>query len=217
MLPDDLMQHQTFTMMVESYIGSPLVKSFLAGSFSGTCSTIIFQPLDLVKTRLQSPVAVGHKPSGILTVITTVVKNEKILGLWKGVAPSLSRTVPSIGVYFSCLHWLRNNYGSSDPHPLESVSMGVSARTVAGISMLPFTVVKTRYESGQFHYRGVLQAVVSIYKGEGLRGLFSGMSATLLRDAPFSGLYLMFYTQAKKSVKNNDERTRGTSLVVVTP
>jgi len=32
---------------------SPVVKAFLAGSMSGTCSTILFQPLDVVKTRLQ--------------------------------------------------------------------------------------------------------------------------------------------------------------------
>lgn len=82
--------------------------------------------------------------------------------------------------------------------------MGVSARSASGLSILPFTVIKTRFESGQFKYSGVLQAFVSIYKTEGLRGLFSGLSATLLRDAPFSGLYLMFYTQAKKSVKNMD-------------
>lgn len=30
-----------------------LVKAFMAGSLSGTCSTLLFQPLDLVKTRLQ--------------------------------------------------------------------------------------------------------------------------------------------------------------------
>lgn len=34
---------------------SPVFKAFLAGSFSGTFSTILFQPLDLVKTRLQNP------------------------------------------------------------------------------------------------------------------------------------------------------------------
>ena len=37
---------------------SPVVKSFLAGSLSGTCSTLLFQPLDLVKTRVQSSICV---------------------------------------------------------------------------------------------------------------------------------------------------------------
>lgn len=33
----------------------PILKAFLAGSFSGTFSTVLFQPLDLLKTRLQNP------------------------------------------------------------------------------------------------------------------------------------------------------------------
>lgn len=190
--------------MLESYISSPLVKSFMAGSVSGTCTTILLQPLDLVKTRLQSPVALGHTPNGMITVALNVVRNEKIRGLWRGMVPSLTRTVPGIGVYFSSLHWMRSNYGSNDPAPIESMAMGVCARCISGFSMLPFTVVKTRFESGQFKYKGVAQALVTIYRGEGLKGLFSGLSATLLRDAPFSGLYLMFYTQTKKLIKENE-------------
>jgi len=36
-------------------LANPVIKAFLAGSFSGTCTTILFQPLDLVKTRIQGP------------------------------------------------------------------------------------------------------------------------------------------------------------------
>lgn len=188
--------------MIESYINTPVVKSFLAGSLSGTCSTIIFQPLDLVKTRIQSPNHSGSK--GVIAVIRYVVQNERLLGLWKGVAPSLTRTVPGIGVYFSSLHFMRSNFGSSDPHPMESVLMGGCARSISAISMLPVTVVKTRYESGQYQYKSMGQALTTIHRLEGTKGLFSGLAATLLRDAPFSGMYLMFYTQGKKMVKKTD-------------
>lgn len=53
-------------------------------------------------------------------------------------------------------------------------------------------------QSGRFGYGSVYGALKNIYETEGVRGMFSGLTATLLRDAPFSGIYLMFYTQTKK-------------------
>lgn len=53
-------------------------------------------------------------------------------------------------------------------------------------------------QSGRFDYGSVYGALKNIYQTEGARGMFSGLTATLLRDAPFSGIYLMFYTQTKK-------------------
>lgn len=52
-------------------------------------------------------------------------------------------------------------------------------------------------QSGMYGYESVYAALRSIYRSEGHRGLFSGLTATLLRDAPFSGIYLMFYNQTK--------------------
>lgn len=83
--------------------------------------------------------------------------------------------------------------------PLQAVSLGITARTMCGCLLIPITVVKTRFESGVYRYENMGQALRLIYRQEGIRGLSSGLAPTLLRDAPYSGLYLMFYTQLKEA------------------
>lgn len=180
----------------------PVLKAFVCGSISGTCSTLLFQPLDLLKTRLQTlqPTVGGSGRAGMVTVLFRVVRTESLLGLWKGVSPSFARCIPGVGIYFSTLYTMKQKFlGDRSPTALESVFLGATARAISGICMLPVTVVKTRYESGRFGYGSVYGALRSIYQTEGARGMFSGLTATLLRDAPFSGIYLMFYTQTKKT------------------
>lgn len=187
----------------------PVFKAFLAGSFSGTFSTILFQPLDLVKTRLQNPgqhvvaATVNSRiQPGMMTIFSNIVRQEHIVGLWRGMVPSIARCVPGVGIYFSSLHWLKAKTGKTtgDMGALEAITMGVVARTMSGVALIPITVIKTRYESGVYKYNSLGGALKAIYRAEGLRGLSCGLGPTLARDAPFSGLYLMFYTQAKQSV-----------------
>ncbi|XP_072276270.1 mitochondrial glycine transporter [Pyxicephalus adspersus] len=188
----------------------PVIKAFVCGSLSGTCSTLLFQPLDLVKTRLQTQQLSSHgNRVGMCQLFLKVIRNENLLGLWKGVSPSFLRCIPGVGIYFSTLYLLKQQiFSGKELSPLESVFLGAGSRTVAGVCMLPFTVIKTRYESGNYSYRSVFGALGNIYRTEGVRGLFSGLTATLLRDAPFSGIYLMFYTQAKKyAFQSNIDQT----------
>lgn len=189
---------------------NPVMKSFLAGSFSGTCSTILFQPLDLIKTRIQqagvtttasSSSTVISSRSSMFHVFRQVIKHEHFTTLWRGMVPSITRTVPGVGLYFSSLHWLKSHYNNADnPSPLQAIGLGMAARSFAGAIMIPFTVIKTRFESGAYNYARMSTAFTQIWKVEGVRGLTLGLTPTLFRDAPFSGLYLMFYTQLKQKV-----------------
>ncbi|XP_029796389.1 mitochondrial glycine transporter isoform X1 [Suricata suricatta] len=198
-----LLQPQDVGDRVETLMLHPVIKAFLCGSISGTCSTLLFQPLDLLKTRLQTlqPSAHGSRRIGMLALLWTVVRTESVLGLWKGMSPSIVRCVPGIGIYFGTLYSLKQHFlRGHPPTALESVILGVGSRSVAGVCMSPITVIKTRYESGRYGYESVFSALRSICRSEGHRGLFSGLTATLLRDAPFSGIYLMFYNQTKNIV-----------------
>jgi len=172
---------------------SPVVKAFLAGSMSGTCSTILFQPLDVVKTRLQ----ICPRPSSMTAEIKLINQTDGLPGLWRGLYPSLCRTVPGVGLYFASMHWMRNTVCEGKPSALQSMMIGCTARTFAGSVMIPFTVVKTRMESGTYQYRSVTAAITHILRNEGVRGLARGLGPTLVRDVPFSGLYLAFYDVLK--------------------
>ena len=62
------------------------------------------------------------------------------------------------------------------------------------------TVIKVRYESNLYAYKSISGAGKDILKTEGLRGFFSGFGATAIRDAPYAGLYVLFYEQLKKKL-----------------
>jgi len=182
-------------------VSNPILRSFIAGALSGTCSTILLQPLDLIKTRLQQ-----SPSSSIWSVVNHVAKQEGISGFWTGVTPSLWRTVPGIGLYFSCYHTLSDMVTTKDMKrdrmtSMQSMMVGTLARICAGVLLIPITVVKTRWEAtgSKFQYKGkgMMVAIKTIMAKEGARGLVAGLVPTIVRDAPYSGIYLMFYNNLK--------------------
>jgi solute carrier family 25, member 38 len=82
----------------------------------------------------------------------------------------------------------------------ENLVTGAVARVFAGFLMMPVTVIKVRYESDFYAYKSLAGASRDIVAREGLRGFFSGFGATAVRDAPYAGLYVVFYEASKKKL-----------------
>ena len=95
----------------------------------------------------------------------------------------------------------RDNKHSSSSLPKLSnganLTTGAMARVSAGFLMTPVTVIKVRYESSLYAYKSILSAGSTILRTEGLKGFFAGFGATAIRDAPYAGLYVLFYEQSK--------------------
>lgn len=51
-----------------------------------------------------------------------------------------------------------------------------------------------------YTYTSMVQATRDIVRVEGVRGFFSGWGATAIRDAPYAGLYVLFYEHSKKTL-----------------
>jgi solute carrier family 25 protein 38 len=140
-----------------------------------------------------------------------------IRGLWRGTLPSALRTGFGSALYFTSLNALRQAVAKTNPLALSSptnaaksssvlpklsntanLATGAVARVAAGFVMMPVTVLKVRYESDYYAYRSLIGAGRDIVRTEGLRGLFAGFGATAARDAPYAGLYVLFYEQLKR-------------------
>lgn len=62
---------------------------------------------------------------------------------------------------------------------------------------MPLTVIKVRFESSLYSYPSLAAAASDIRRANGWRGFFSGFGATALRDAPYAGMYVLFYEMLK--------------------
>jgi Mitochondrial carrier protein len=75
---------------------------------------------------------------------------------------------------------------------------GAVARAAAGFGVMPVTVVKVRFESSLYTYKSLQHCITDIYRGHGIAGFFAGFGATAVRDAPYAGLYVLFYEACKR-------------------
>ncbi|GKT39938.1 mitochondrial glycine transporter [Colletotrichum spaethianum] len=198
-------------------------RHFIAGLGSGVASAVLLQPLDLLKTRVQQS---GHRS------LTSYLKDvaaapNKIQTLWRGTVPSALRTGFGSALYFTSLNSIRQHvaetrllgqaaagratHSSSLPTltPTANLVAGAVARTFAGFVLMPLTVIKVRYESNLYSYQSLLSASSDIYRTNGLRGFFAGFGATAVRDAPYAGMYVLFYELLKKRLSGLSFDNRG--------
>ncbi|KAJ9647974.1 hypothetical protein H2201_001341 [Coniosporium apollinis] len=188
---------------------------FVAGLGSGIISAVLLQPADLLKTRVQQ----SHSTTLWSTIRTIASGPQPIRSFWRGTTPSTLRTGLGSGLYFYTLNALRQRvarsnvlahspsgssgagaHSSSLPKLSNTANLmtGAFARASAGFLMMPITVIKVRYESTFYNYTSIWGAGKDILRTNGLRGFFAGFGATAVRDAPYAGLYVLFYEQAKK-------------------
>jgi len=69
----------------------PIWVNFFIGAFAGTVSTLANNPLDTIKTRMQSK---SYKGEGIPHVLRTLYQERGIRAFWAGTIPRILRVAP---------------------------------------------------------------------------------------------------------------------------
>lgn len=183
-------------------------KKLVAGGLSGMLSALAFQPLDVLRTHQQGAftatrpavVSAGSAVAGQLRRGSEPNAATRVRAMWRGTSATLIRVSGGAALYFGSLDHLLALF----PHTAVNTFLaGAFARTFAGSVMSPLTVVKARMEwqaPGAAHAR-LADVFRQVLRDEGPRGLYRGMVPTLVRDVPFSGLYVLIYTRLKEQLE----------------
>lgn len=185
------------------------IYNFSLGSLSGALGASSVYPIDLVKTRIQNQRKIGtilYKNS--FHCLQRVLKDEGIIGLYRGLLPQLIGVAPEKAIKLSVNDYARRIFKSKDGL-LMPISIECLCGGLAGMSQVIFTnpleIVKIRLQvQGESmkdsKYLSKGDGALKIIRGLGFRGLYKGASACFLRDIPFSAMYFPIYNHLKKDV-----------------
>ncbi|KAH6769718.1 Mitochondrial substrate carrier family protein [Perilla frutescens var. hirtella] len=191
-----------------------------AGAISGAVSRTVTSPLDVIKIRFQVQLepttqwallrreAYGQsKYTGMLQATKDIFREEGLPGFWRGNVPALLMVMPYTAIQFTVLHKLKSfvsGSSKSEDHinisPYLSYVSGAFAGCAATVGSYPFDLIRTILASqGEPKvYPNMRSAFSDILGNRGIRGLYAGLTPTLIEIIPYAGLQFGTYDTFKR-------------------
>lgn len=155
-----------------------------------------------VHAKQQSVVAArgGGMPSSA-AIAGSILRQDGLVGFYRGLTPSLLMAAPSTTIYFTAYDEMkrrleRSTRGSAWATAGVPLVAGILGRVVTVLVISPLELLRTR-AMNRTDAGGMLATVRSEIAAGGVRSLWRGLVPTLWRDVPFSGVYWLGYERIK--------------------
>lgn len=200
------------TKKTHAHVISPF-KSFVAGGFGGICCVATGHPLDTIKVRLQTMPHVGPGQTplyhGTWDCVKKTVAADGVLGLYKGMGAPIVGVSPIFAICFFGYNWGKRLFASDPAHLAkhEILMAGMFSGIFTTAIMAPGERIKVLLQiqsasQGAHKYKGPVDVIRQLHREGGIRSLYRGTAATLLRDVPASGAYFLSYEWIKEILRN---------------
>lgn len=194
-------------------------EGFILGGVAA-CVAVTFSNMpDVAKTRMQLQGELA-KDGGVrvyknvLDVMVKTWRNEGIRGMQRGLGPAYAYQIllngSRLGFYEPFRHALNRMVGlqPTDQMPITSIIAGAGSGAVGAVLGNPLFLIKARMQAyspalpvgHQHFYKHSWDALSTIYRSEGLRGLVRGVDAAVLRTAMGSSAQLPTYNWTKNQL-----------------
>ncbi|KAI9349623.1 mitochondrial carrier domain-containing protein [Obelidium mucronatum] len=148
-----------------------------------------------------------RKYSGTFNCIVTILKEEKIRGLYKGMASPIVGVAAINSLLFGVHGWFIHHIaGENTPTVANIFWAGCGSGFVNSFLSCPMELVKIRLQNQKSipsgtsfgannltTYSGNLDCIRKLYKSGGIRAFYRGLPTTIIRETPSYGAYFASY------------------------
>jgi len=220
-----------------------MLTSLLIAALAGCANVLLTNPIWVVVTRMQlskrtaamlaaaslstisSSSSISSTPDaalaivsqyGVLETVKDLYNEAGLLGMWKGVLPTLIMVSnPSIQfmIYESLLKRLTakctaNEQGLKHVSAIQVFLLGAIAKLGATVLTYPLLVVKSRLQAKQtigldnsLYYLGTVDAVMKILHYEGVAGFYKGMGTKIVQSVVAAAVLFMIKEELVKAAR----------------
>lgn len=149
-----------------------------------------------------------------------IARYEGVSTLWRGLSPTLVMAVPANVIYFTGYDYLRSSPNSPINHHINDayapLIAGSIARVAAASVISPIEMFRTRMQAtsgrGTGVFKETLLGLQAMVKAQGYTSLWRGLTLTMWRDVPFSGIYWWGYEATRNALTDMRDQSRGRTL-----
>lgn len=216
--------------------GLNLADHLVAGATASAAAVSALHPMDTLKTVIQKAAPAGAATSSsatsavaaaagqpkslnIVSALAATLRSGGVPALYNGLSASLAGQVPAGAIKFAAYETLTQAIAKALPgvseSPLFECGCAALAFVTASVVLVPTEVLKQRLQAGV--YTSLPKAITSVLRDEGARAFYTGYTATLLRDVPYTMLEFGLYSQFKRSLRHSlrkDRLTQGQELAM---
>ncbi|KAK1707067.1 mitochondrial carrier domain-containing protein [Colletotrichum lupini] len=176
---------------------------YAAGAAAAFTVDCLVYPLDTIKTRYQSQDFVKTYAS------TSGSKAPLFRGLYQGIGSVVLATLPAAGIFFATYESMKKTISSTDllPQPFVHASASAIAEMGSCLVLAPAEVIKQNAQmlrkqdnsSNGTRRSTSLEALRQVTSSGAQRRLFSGYTALVARNLPFTAIQFPIFEHVRKT------------------
>lgn len=179
-------------------------ESFVAGAGAGAVATTVTYPLDLLRTRFAAQ-GIDKVYLSLSHSIREIYKCEGQRGFFQGLGVGVSQIIPYMGIFFAAYESLRLPLMNLNlPFSTGDGVAGIISSVLAKTAVFPLDLIRKRFQvQGPTRLKyvhknipicsGTLNTLRIILMTEGVKGLYRGLTISLLKAAPTGAITIWTY------------------------